>query len=55
MEEFDLPASTVTSITLHVGEMCQSGEAGLDQVEVFGGFADMSTINIFHLDYNLII
>ncbi len=48
LEEFVLPASTVTSITLHVEEMCQPGEASLDQVKVIGGFADMGNINIFH-------
>ncbi len=41
LEELVLPASTVTSITLHVEEMCQPGPAGLDQLEVIGGFVDM--------------
>ncbi len=49
MAEFVLPASTVTSITLHVEEMCQPGEAGLDQVEVLGGFVDMGNANNFIL------
>ncbi len=40
MEEFMVPASTVTSITLHVEEMCQPGEAGLDELQVIGGFVE---------------
>ena len=48
LEEFVLPASTITSVKLHVDELCQPGEAGLDQVEVFGGFVEMGNTNIFH-------
>ncbi len=40
MEQFVLPASTVTSITLQVEEMCQPGEAGLDGLEVIGRFLE---------------
>ncbi len=35
-----LPASTITSITLHVEDMCQPGETALDELEIIGGFAD---------------
>ena len=38
MEEFMLPSATVTSITLRVEEMCQSGEGSVDQLEVIGEF-----------------
>ncbi len=40
IEEFMLPASAVTSIKLQVEEMCQPGDAGLDHIEVIGGFVD---------------
>ncbi len=44
MEEFLLPTSTVTSITLRVEEMCQPGDAALDKLEVIGGYAERGKI-----------
>ncbi len=35
-----IPASTVTSVTLHIEEMCQPGAASLDELEVIGGFVE---------------
>ncbi len=48
MEEFMLPASTVTSITLQVEDMCESGEARLDQIAVIGGFAEAGERHSMH-------
>ncbi len=44
MEEFMIPASTGTSITLHVEDMCQPGVAGLDELQVIGGFAERGKV-----------
>ena len=40
LEEFMLPASTVSSITLRVEEMCQPGVAGVDEIKIIGGFVE---------------
>ncbi len=39
-EEFTLPTSTISSITLQVEEMCQPGVTGIDELEIIGGFVE---------------
>ncbi len=44
MEEFILPTSTITSITLQVEEMCQPGVTGIDELEIIGGFVESGKV-----------